>query len=170
VDSVEIDERALATYLQRHLAGAGAARSIASQLIDETKDGPTLLFLDRFLRDIEEETHILRELVGRFDGGRSILEVVSSTASDVWGTVARALPKPQVLEVELLEALAAGVWGKRLMWSVLARVPDELELSLEATLLADLAERADDHERSIVGLHDAAIARTLWHDAGLPIG
>jgi hypothetical protein len=156
-----VDDRALATYLQRHLAGAGAARSIASQLAAGTRDGPTLLFLERFRSDLEEEVTVVRELVERLNGGRSILERVTSVAAEVIGSVVRTLPRPQLMEVELLEALAAGVWGKRLLWSVLAELGEGSEASIERATLTELISRADAHERVLVRLHEAAAVRSI---------
>jgi hypothetical protein len=167
VSVADVDDRALSTYLQRHLAGAGAARSIASQLADETRDGPTLLFLERFRSDLEEEVAVLRRLVERSDGGRSVLEWVSSFATGVIGSVVRTLPRPQLLEVELLEALAVGVWGKRLLWSVLTELSEGSEVSIDRSTLAKLISRADSHEKALVRLHDAAAVRSLGaSDAG----
>jgi hypothetical protein len=157
----DVDDRALSTYLQRHLAGAGAARSIAAQLADETRDGPTLLFLERFRSDLEEEVALLRRLVERSGGGGSVLEWVSSFASGVIGSVVRTLPRPQLLEVELLEALAAGVWGKRLLWSVLTELSQGSEALIDRSSLAELISRADSHEKALVRLHEAAAVRSL---------
>jgi hypothetical protein len=157
----DVDDRALATYLQRHLAGAGAARSIAAQLAAETLDGPTLSFVERFRVDLEEEIAVLRGLVERMDGGRSVVERVTSFATDVVGTVVRTLPRPQLLEVELLEALAAGVWGKRLLWSVLTQLSEASEVRIDRAALTTLIARADAHEKALVRLHDAAAVRSI---------
>jgi hypothetical protein len=156
-----IDTRALATYLQRHLAGAGAADSLAADLMEETLDGPTILFLQGFRRDIEEEARSLQELVDRFGGGTSLLQGVSSIASEVVGLIGRSLPQPQLLEVELLEVLSAGVWGKRLMWGVLAEIASETEPPLDRAELAVRMRRADRQRAELGRLHDAAVGRSL---------
>jgi hypothetical protein len=151
----------LSTYLQRHLAGARAADALAADLMQETLDGATILFLHGFRRDIEEEAQGLVELVDRFGGGISLLQGMSSVASEVVGMIGRSLPQPQLLEVELLEVLAGGVRSKRLMWSTLIEIATEVEPPLEQTHLRALIRRADRHEEELVRLHDAAVDRSF---------
>ena len=59
-----------------------------------------------------------------------------------------------------LEALAIGVWGKRLLWGALAMLA-EVDDRLARLPFPSLAERATDHERQILAFRRELLVPTL---------
>jgi hypothetical protein len=68
------------------------------------------------------------------------------------------VPEPSLLED--LEALAVGVWGKRLLWGAIGRV-QEFESGFDGIDVDELAARAEEQEKEILALRQMAIAEVL---------
>ncbi|HEX5950222.1 MAG TPA: hypothetical protein VFZ96_04420 [Actinomycetota bacterium] len=148
-----MDDARLRTYLNDHLAGASAAvwtlvRLAADHASDE---------LGQPLADLRDQVAMdrdtLRGVVGRLPAGESPWKRALGTVGAVvaWGR--NLLPGSRPTPAEELEALAIGVWGKRLLWGTLTRVaerdPRFADLDVE-----DLTERAEEQERELLRLRD----------------
>jgi hypothetical protein len=148
-----VDDARLRTYLNDHLAGASAAVWTLVQLAaDHSGDelGPPLADL----RDeVSMDRDTLRDLIGRLPAGESPWKRALGAAGAVvmWGR--NVLPVSRPSPAEELEALAVGVWGKRLLWGTMTRVAqrDTRFADLE---IEDLTERAEAQEKELLRLRD----------------
>ena len=120
----------LASYFDEHLAGAGAAIEITERL-----------------RDDDAMQSIVKRTV-RLMGG--ILAQVRERSP---------LASPPS-RMEDLEALAVGIWGKRLLWGTVARLAlhDDRFGGLD---VATLARRAEEQEKTVLRLRDDAAESEL---------
>jgi hypothetical protein len=155
-----MDDDALGAYLNDHLAGAEAGLRTAQRLAtssESDREGP----LHQLALAIEEERNLLRLLLERLDGDESLVKRGVGVAGGVLGWVRDAVPIGDApTELEDLEALAIGVWGKRLLWGTLARVAqhDSRFTDVDVDLLA---RRAEDQERALLGLRADQIEQSL---------
>jgi hypothetical protein len=67
------------------------------------------------------------------------------------------IPQPAPMLVEDLEALAVGIWGKRLLWGAIARRAG-VDPRLADVPVERLAESAEQQEIEVLRLRDDAIA------------
>lgn len=160
-DIAALDEPALATYLQAHEAGSRAAEGMAKQLIERNDvEGDARAFLRTFIVEIRVERAHLTSLLERLARDESLMHrgfQAAAMVADMAGRVAAmASPKP----FSELEALAVGVWGKRLLWGALIElsVIDEriAELPLDA-----LTEQAERQEVELLRLRSDAVLGSL---------
>ncbi|MEP6759360.1 MAG: hypothetical protein ABJB55_09210 [Actinomycetota bacterium] len=155
-----MDTEALGSYLNDHLAGSEVGLRTAERLAAELEDGGDG-FLSHLCEEIRDEQALLRTTLDRLELDESLLKRSAGVAGGVLGWVRDAVPigdTPTTLED--LEALAVGVWGKRLLWGTLARVAahDERFADLDVD---GLAARAEDQERALLGLRADQIEQSL---------
>jgi hypothetical protein len=159
-----VDDRRLRTYLNDHLAGASAAVGTLERLASDHEHdelGPPLVDL----RDqVDDDRERLVEILGLLPGGESLSKRALGAAGSIAAWLRELIPGPRPTLAEELEALAIGVWGKRLLWGTMTRVVDEDEdhrfVDLEPE---DLAARAEAQEKELLRLRD----RVLGDDFGL---
>lgn len=148
-----MDDARLRTYLNDHLAGASAAvwtfvRLAADHAGDELGE-PLADLRDQVATDRDT----LRGLLGRLPSGESSWKRALGAAGAIvaWGR--NLLPTARPTPAEELEALAIGVWGKRLLWGTMTRVverdPRFADLDVE-----ELIERAEEQEKELLRLRD----------------
>jgi hypothetical protein len=156
-----MDERALSTYLNAHLAGSTAGLWTVERLADAHPDGERGATLRKIRDEIREERTILRDVIQRLPKDESTVMKVAGAAGAVVAWTRAALPIPRTpTSLEQLEALAVGVWGKRLLWGTLAKVAAESG-RFEDLPLDDLAATAERQERDLLRLRDDAIVASL---------
>jgi hypothetical protein len=152
-----MDDRTFAAYLEDHLVGAGAGLTVARRLRRAHLGDEIGAAMLRLEVQIEEEQRTLRTAIDRLGGtasGPGLLGQVLGLAAGVAATARRVvLPEPVPSLLEDLEALAVGVWGKRLLWGALAR------RAMEDSRLADieierLVEQAEAQELELLRLRD----------------
>lgn len=158
------DDAALGTYLRRHLAGAEAAHGMTKALLKAETEPDVTTFLERFLEAIERERPIVVTALAKLDEGPGLVERGLDVASSVAMKVKDVLPTDAPTELEGLEALAVGVWGKRLLWGTLMAVA-ELDERFKGLPLEELSRQADDQERELVRLRQRAITAEVIHAA-----
>lgn len=149
-----MDDARLRTYLNDHLAGASAAvwalvRLAADHAGDEL--GPPLAQLRD---DIRMDREALRDALDRLPAGESVWKRALGVAGGVvaWGR--NALPiGSRPTPAEELEALAIGVWGKRLLWGTMTRVAEHDERFADLDV-EQLTERAEAQEKELLRLRD----------------
>jgi hypothetical protein len=156
-----LDETALATYLQAHEAGSRAAEGMAKRLVDANDlDTAAKAVLRTFIVEIRVERAHLTSLLERLDRDESLMHrgfQAAAMVADMAGKVAAmASPKP----LSELEALAVGVWGKRLLWGALRELAAIDERIAELPLDA-LTEQAERQEVEMLRLRSDTVLRSL---------
>ena len=151
-----MDERALSRYLQSHLAGSDAGLAIASRLAARHAGAELGAAMERLAGEIRSEQGIVRAAIARLptrpEPVKRVLGMVAAA-----GRFAGSLPfVPEPSVIEDLEALAVGVWGKRLLWGAMTRVAAS-EGGFDDIDLGELAASAEDQEREILRLRQDAL-------------
>ena len=156
-----LDDSGLATYLEAHEAGSRAAEGMAKRLLGGNDlESTAKAVLRTFVVEIRIERAHLTSLLERLDRDESLMHrgfQAASLVADMAGkVVAMASPKP----FSELEALAVGVWGKRLMWGALKElaVIDERIADLPLDALTEQAER---QEVELLRLRSEAVLSSL---------
>jgi len=160
-DVAALDESGLATYLQAHEAGSRAAEGLAKQLLgrdDVGADGRA--FLRTFIVEIRVERAHLTSLLDRLERDESLMHrgfQAAAMVADLAGRLsALSSPKP----FSQFEALAVGVWGKRLLWGALIELSAIDERIAELPLDA-LTEQAERQEVELLRLRSDSILSSL---------
>jgi hypothetical protein len=155
-----MDQTQMRRYLEDHLSGADVGLSIASRLGRAHPGTEISAAMARMTDAIREERGIVADALDRLDAppdlARRAMGVVGSL-----GRLAGSLPfVPEPSLLEDLEALALGVWGKRLLWGAIGRV-QEFEGGFDGIDVDELAARAEQQEKEILELRQEAIAEVL---------
>jgi len=156
-----LDESGLATYLQAHEAGSHAAEGAAKRLLGrDDLDDAAQVFLREFIVEIRVERAHLTSLLERLERDESLIRrgfQVAATVADIVGRVA-ALPSPRPFTD--LEALAIGVWGKRLLWGTLTELSD-IDDRIAELPLRELTDQAEHQEVALLRVRSDAIVPSL---------
>src|SRR5215210_2776398 len=151
-----MDQTQLRRYLEDHVAGADVGLTIATRLERDHLGTETAAVMSRMSRDIRSERELVVDALRRLEAPRDPVR----RAMGIVGSLGRHaaslpfVPGPSLLED--LEALAVGVWGKRLLWGALARVQESTDIDPRGDL-DGLAARAEEQERVIVRLRQDAL-------------
>jgi hypothetical protein len=156
-----MDEKSFAGYLNDHLGGSEAALKITERLVEQHAEDEVGAYMRTLRTEIEEGRAAIRTVLRLLDEGESVLtrSVGAVGGMLMWLRDAAPIgPAPTLLED--LEALAIGVWGKRLLWGTVARatIYDPRLAVLDADRLAAQAEA---EERELLRLRNAEIDRGL---------
>jgi len=153
-----MNDSLLASYLNDHLAGSVIAIEMGGHLRKNHADGELIAFLDRLLREIEEDRNVLKELIGRIGGEQSAAKKAAAWLTEKAGrlkTVSGDDPANIALSrMEQLEALMLGIRGKLALWEVLRElaVSDERLKNFDWEKLertaADQVTRVDERRRA----------------------
>ena len=158
-DLLVADDRLLAIYLNDHLAGATIGRERCRHARERNRGGELGAFLDRLLREIEEDRATLRRVMERVAAAESPVKVAVAVAVERASRLKPngglgSSPLTRLLE---LEALSLGVEGKRLLWIALGELGDARLAEFDFAALAERArEQRDGLERQRL-----AAARTV---------
>jgi hypothetical protein len=156
-----MDVERFAGYLNDHLGGSEAALKITDRLIDKHGDDEIGAYMRSLRAEIEEGQAAIRTALDLLGHDESILSRSVGMVGGMLMWVRDAAPigsAPTLLED--LEALAIGVWGKRLLWGTLARAA--VHDARFAVLDADrLAAQAEAEERELLRLRSDEIERGL---------
>ena len=156
-----MDEKSFAGYLNDHLGASDAALRITERLIDHHGDDEIGAYMRTLRTEIEEGQDAIRTALDLLGEGESVLTRSIGAVGGMLTWLRDASPvgsSPTLLED--LEALAIGVWGKRLLWGTVTRAItyDPRLTVLDAERLADQAEA---EERELLRLRSAEIDRGL---------
>ena len=156
-----MDEKSFAGYLNDHLGGSEAALKIVERLAEQHGEDEIGAYMRTLRTEIEEGRSAIRTALDLLGEGESVLTRSVGAVGGMLTWLRDAAPigsAPTLLED--LEALAIGVWGKRLLWGTLARAAtrDPRLAVLDADRLADQAEG---EERELLRLRSAEIERGL---------
>jgi hypothetical protein len=154
-----VDAPEFVAYLEDHLAGSEAGLSIARRLRRRHAGSEVGASMEDLIDDIGSDQQVLRETIAVLRGSvaaPSVLSRAVGAATSVAAWVRRSLPQRVPSLLEDLEALAIGVWGKRLLWGALARQAT-VDPRLEGFPFEVLAARAEEQERLLLRLRDEAL-------------
>lgn len=156
-----MDDRSFSIYLRDHLAGAEAATQIVRRLRRYPDDASIGESMARLALQVDEERAVLRSVIERISPEEQAAGLTKQAIGMAGGLLAwarqMALPGRTPSLVEDLEALAVGVWGKRLLWGALARAAahDERLIDIEIERLVEMAEA---QEVELLRLRDDALS------------
>src|SRR4026207_2452385 len=123
--SVSLNEAALAAYLQSHITGSESAEGLAQRLLEgDEHDEDVKRFLKRFVGEIREERGYVESIMERLDRDRSLIRRGLDAATELAGMAGELPPTASPGPFADLEALAVGVWGKRLLWGTLVKLAE----------------------------------------------
>ena len=152
-----MDDRTFASYLEDHLVGSEPGLTIARRLRRAHLGDDVGAAMLRLEVQIEDEQRVLRTAIVRLGGtvsGPGLIGQVFGLAAGLATTARRVvLPEPVPSLLEDLEALAVGVWGKRLLWGALARRAME-DPRLADIEIEELVAQAEAQELEILRLRD----------------
>jgi hypothetical protein len=159
-DTNDIDEAALGAYLRHHVAGSEVAEKMARSLLERELDPEVRSFLERFTDALGSERAIVMTALDQLSEGPGLIERGLGMATGVATMVKDAVPGGAPSDLEGLEALAVGVWGKRLLWGTLKTLATVHD-GFRALPLDDLSEQAENQERELVRLRQRSIAASV---------
>jgi hypothetical protein len=152
----------LAIYLGDHRAGAAAGRALVRRMDGRYGHQPGFEEIARLRRDIEDDLDALDDLRARLDVHtgtiKRLLAIVGERLGRLKlnGRLVRHSPLSPLLE---LEALGAGVCGKRDLWQALMAAPGAVVGTVD---LQRLGDRADDQLERLQQLHERVAATIPW--------
>jgi hypothetical protein len=153
----------LATYLNDHLGGSVTGRELARRTLSHNRGNEYGVALERVLRQIEEDTDSLLELMRRLDVKPDrIKERVGWAAEKVGrlklnGQLLGYSPLSRLVE---LEALMLGISGKLAMWHALRLALGD-DPRIEGVDVEQLTERAKQQRATVEGLRRRAAVEAL---------
>jgi hypothetical protein len=136
------------------------ALAIATRLARTHQGTDTGAAMTGLADSIRSEQQVVRAAIERLPSHADLIRRAFGVIGAA-GRLAGSLPLvPEPSLVEDLEALAVGVWGKRLLWGALARVA-ESEGGFDGVDLDALAAKAEDQEREILRLRQDALGEVF---------
>lgn len=156
-----MDRDALETYLNDHLAGSVVGLEIARRCASRADDPEFAASMTRIRDQIERDQEYLRVVMNVLGLHESLVKVAAAVAG-AWASWARStwFTDEPLGELEDLEALCIGVWGKRLLWGTLGRLAAQYP-ALDRAELDRLAAAADVQEKDLIKLRDDSVARVF---------
>src|SRR6266487_3228590 len=135
--------KALATYLNDHLAGSVAAIKLLDHLVDDHKGNRLAKFFADLREDVHVDQEVLQNLMRNLDLKESSVRKAGAWVAETIGQAKIALSGDSVSLLQAMEGLALGVTGKKLLWRALRTVEAELS-QLQGIDLSRLEQRAAD--------------------------
>ena len=151
----------LETYLNDHLAGSVMAIQIARRCEVQTKDAVLKGSMAALIEQIESDQTSLVRALETLGFERSIPKTAMIVSASWVAWIRGWFGDGAKTEVEDLEALCIGVWGKRLLWGALARLP-EPRAPLGRDELERLAASAERQEKELLSLRERSLGRLLY--------
>jgi hypothetical protein len=109
-------------YLNDHLAGSRAALDLMADILEGSKDEAFVAFMRQLRAEVERDRQQLEAIMSRLGVTQQRLKQTLASIAESMSRVKLArVGAPEGLSKLLeLEALSAGIWGKRLLWHSLA--------------------------------------------------
>ena len=141
----------LATYLNDHLAGSVAALELLEYL-EKTQTGKAMgRFVPELRADIAADRRELEALMARLHIAASPSRAAAARLAERMTEIKLRLDDPAggaLRLLEILEALSAGIEGKRLLWRALAAVAEDAP-ALRLTDYGRLEQRAQEQRQRV---------------------
>ena len=136
--------KALASYLNDHLAGSVAAIELLDHLSKTYEGKPLAKFFTELRGDVSADQEVLRKLLKRFKAKESVVRKAGAWITEKFGWAKLQASGENVGEmglVQALEVLVLGITGKQLLWRSLSATFGTSPL-LNGVELEKLEERA----------------------------
>jgi hypothetical protein len=144
----------LATYLNDHLTGEGAAIELVEQLATEATDLKP--FLEQLKTDIESDRQEVLNLMDRLDIPQSRIRKASGWLANQVAEAKFAMEDDSLRRLERLEAVSLGIQGKLSLWRALYAA-SKVDERLQSLDYENLTQRARDQRDRVEALRiDAA--------------
>jgi hypothetical protein len=150
------DDRALAIYLNDHLAGAIAALELARRCRGNNQRTPVGMYLTSLIREMEADRRALEEVMDRVGARRDLLKQAAGWFAEKLGRFklnGQLFGYSDLSRLEELEALCLGIDGKRALWRSLQSAADN---RLAGVRFARLEGRARAQRSQLEGHRRAA--------------
>ncbi|MEA2579970.1 MAG: hypothetical protein QOE83_862 [Actinomycetota bacterium] len=151
-------------YLQAHAAGADVGLAIARRLAKAHPGTELGRAMEEIAGKVQSERATLQSAIDRLPAKPDLLRRAAGAVGAA-GRLAGELPfVPEPSLLEDLEALAVGVWGKRLLWGALRRadLPDGDFSDMD---LDGLSAAAEEQEKRIIRLREDYLAHAFAETA-----
>jgi hypothetical protein len=121
-----VSDEALSAYLNDHLAGSVGAIEMVERAIRENAGSLLARRLEEILEEIREDQAVLQDLIERIGSKENRLKKAGAWLAEKAGRVKLGgTDEPtELARMEVLEALAMGIHGKRSLWRALRVVAD----------------------------------------------
>jgi hypothetical protein len=152
------DQNLLAIYLQDHLAGATVGVELARRAASENAATALGEILESLKDEIEDDRASLNTIMSVLEISPDRLKNAAGWAGEKAGRLklnGRLTSYSPLSPVVELEALIAGVNGKRALWRALRRLADD-DPRLQADQLEELLARADRQLETLWSVHSEA--------------
>ena len=146
-----MNEDALSTYLNDHLAGSTLGVDHARQLEAHNAGEPFGTMMTRVAEEIEEDRDVLVDLMDRLGVTRNPVKVATAWVAEKAGRVkfsGISAGDPELGNFLALETMSLGVEGKKSLWTTLAQIAS-LRPELAATDFTTLIERAESQRSAL---------------------
>lgn len=153
----------IATYLNDHLAGSGAALELLEHLEAEHSGATLGRFLAELRADIAADRQELKSLMGRLGVAESRTRKVSAWLAEKVAELKLRLDDSAGGDLRLfesLEALSLGIEGKRALWLALAAAAEDAP-TLQVLDYNRLARRAEEQRGRVEAMRLEAARRTI---------
>ncbi|HYZ75024.1 MAG TPA: hypothetical protein VE641_18240 [Chthoniobacterales bacterium] len=149
----------LGIYINDHFAGSLAAVELLNHLISAKTGVPGDQLLFGLREEIEQDRAVLRGLLQQLDFKESPIRKAVAWCSEKFARAKLFLEDPthsKLARLELLEALALGIEGKRALWSALEIVGEQTS-ALQSLDFSTLKRKAKDQRQRVEAVRlDAA--------------
>lgn len=144
-----MSDGSVTTYLNDHLAGSVGAIELVERAIEENAGTLLARRLEEILKEIRKDQAVLQDLIERLGSKENRLKKAGAWLAEKAGRVKLGgTGEPgELARLELLEALAMGIHGKRALWRALRVVA--LRYPVLQGVDLDLLERraVEQHDR-----------------------
>ena len=144
-----MSDGSVTTYLNDHLAGSVGAIELVERAIEENAGTLLARRLEEILKEIRKDQALLQDLIERLGSKENRLKKAGAWLAEKAGRVKLGgTGEPgELARLELLEALAMGIHGKRALWRALRVVA--LRYPVLQGVDLDLLERraVEQHDR-----------------------
>jgi hypothetical protein len=150
-----MDDEVLTGYLQNHWAGATAGVALFRRVARTHGDPAVAVAVGALADEIAEDREALRRIMEAVGTRPSVVGTVTARVGAELGRLkpnGRLLTRSPLTDVLEVEALRDAVFGKRGGWELL-RVVAEEDGRLDAMLIEELMDRADDQLERLRRLH-----------------
>jgi hypothetical protein len=159
---------ALTTYLNDHLAGAGAAIDLLHAMKDRHDDESLSQFATTILIGVEEDEVTLRNLARSLGSGTNILKETAAWITEKISRVKLGAGSPGAFGTfEALEFLALGIQGRLSLWHAL-QVVSASDARLRGLDFKELISRAEAQYSSVEERRLLLAAGALKPERSLP--
>jgi hypothetical protein len=158
-----MSDKALASYLNDHLAGAVSALELLEYLEAEPEDADVRRLAAELRAEVATDRQELERLMERFEISKSPTRRAASWVAEKAGELKLRLTGAAggaLALLEALDALSLGIEGKKMLWRVLAAAAQDAP-ALQGVDYDGLERRAEDQRRRVEVVREEAARQAL---------